>query len=129
MGVPNNPVQYIGLSTLELDNVEPTNHDKLDLAMDSDKSVSVLSCTVLTKVLPSEYKYIDPDLSTLLLQASQQWKTLPLKIVQKSDYIHPNLYALLLQASQQFGSTTVESNSKNKVILKSLRKAICQKTL
>ena len=59
MGVPINPANYIRLSTLELGNVEPTNHDKLDLAKNSDKSTSASSCTVLGEVLASEYEYID----------------------------------------------------------------------
>ena len=75
MGVPINPANYIGLSTLELGNVEPTNHDKLDLAKNSDKSTSASGCTVLGEVLASEYEYIEPDLDALLLQASQQFES------------------------------------------------------
>ena len=71
MGVPSNPAHYIGLPTLELGNVKPSNYDKLDLAMNSDKSTSASSCTVLAEVLASEYEYINPDFNAVLLQASQ----------------------------------------------------------
>ena len=73
MRVPINPAHYIWLSILEMGNVKPTNHNKLDLAMNNDKSMSVLSCTVLAEMLASKYKYINPDLDALLLQASQQF--------------------------------------------------------
>ena len=75
MRVPVNPAHYIWLSTLELGNVKPTNLDKLDLAMNSDKSMSALSCTVLAEVLASKYKHISPDLDALLLQATQQFES------------------------------------------------------
>ena len=85
MGVPINPAHYNGLCTLELGDVKSTNHDKFDLIMNSDKSRSTLSCTVLTKLLASEYEYIDPDLDSLLLQASHQFESTKVENNSKSD--------------------------------------------
>ena len=56
MGVPINPAHYNGPCTLELGDVKSTNHNKFDLIMNSDKSRSTLSCTVLAKVLASKYE-------------------------------------------------------------------------
>ena len=84
MGVPINPAHYNGLCTLELGDVKSTYHDKFDSIMNSDKSRFSLSCTVLAEVLASEYKYIDPDLDSLLLQASQQLESTNLKVENNS---------------------------------------------
>ena len=85
MRVPINPAHYIWLSTLEMGNVKPTNHNKLDLAMNSDKSMSASSCTVLAEILASKYKYIDPDLDALLFQATQQFESATTKNNSRSD--------------------------------------------
>ena len=53
--------------------------------MNSDKSRSTLNCTALAEVLASEYEYIDPDLDSLLLQASQQFESTKVENNSKSD--------------------------------------------
>ena len=120
MRVPINPAHYIWLSTLEMGNVKPINYDKLDLAMNSDKSMSASSCTVLAEVLASEYKYINPDLDALLLQATQLFESATTENNSKSEYIDPNLDGLLLQVSQQFESTTIQRAINRIVVLQTV---------
>ena len=80
MGVPINPAHYIGLSTLELGNVD---HDECDMVMNSDKSKSISSSTVLAVILHPEYEYVDPELDALLLQRFSSLKVLALRITQR----------------------------------------------